>query len=245
MDKCKIISNPNPKMTKLILETIATGQSKIMPDYPWYLATNKNPGLTDYLTTNWNKLNYSKFYNKNPKLFDLMMNDPNPSWSILSEREEPEFADFLIKNEEKLNLRLLARNSNPGLTDFIIKIAYKLNMDYLSDNRNPKLTELKNKNKDKLNWIVISAHCNNELLLNNLDKAHWCSLSGNENSEIIETLINNPDKVNYDRISKNENKKLIKFKEIHKDKLTDQYCAHSNILEIDNSFYIKLAQQLG
>jgi len=57
-------------------------------------------------------------------------------------------------------------------------------------------------------------------------------------------LINNPGKVNYEKISRNENKKLIKFKEMHKDKLTDQYCAHSNILEIDNSFYIKLARQL-
>ena len=242
--KCKIIGNSNPKMTKLILEIIATGQAKNMPDYSKYLTNNKNPGLTDYFTTNWSTLNDSKFLNKNPKLFNLMMNDPDPNWGYLSQREEPEFAEFLIKNEEHLDLIMLARNSNPGLTDFIINIAHKLEMECLSFNKNPKLMELKKKNKDKLCWGYISACYGNELLLENLNMASWRSLSKNRNPEITETLINNPDKVDYENISRNANKKLIKFKEMHKDKLTDLYCAHSNILEIDNNFFIKFMQQL-
>ena len=65
VDKGKIMSNTNPKMAKLILKTIHSASSN--KDYLWNLAFNKNPGLTDYLTTNWNKLPNTKFLNKNPK----------------------------------------------------------------------------------------------------------------------------------------------------------------------------------
>lgn len=237
----KIIVNKNPKMAKLIKSVALTKSSTDS----WYLSMNSNPGLTEYLTKHWKLLPKTKFTNTNPKLFNLMINDPNPCWLSLSGREETEFAEFLIKNEEHLDLDELAKNSNPGLTELIIKISHKLNMKQLTKNKNPALLELKKRNKDKLYWNYISEYCKDELLLENLDKAHWWGLSKNENREITETIVNNSDKVDYHGLAFNRNKKLIKFKEIHKDKLTDQYCTHSNILEIDNNFYIKLAQQLG
>jgi hypothetical protein len=119
-------------------------------------------------------------------------------------------------------------------------------MHYLSENKNPGLLELKKRNKDKLNWKFISTYGKDELLLENLDLVDWLSLSDNENQELTETLIDSLDKVHYNGIALNSNKKLIKFKETHKDKfLHFSLCSHSNIMEIDNNFYIKLAQQLG
>ena len=245
-NKVKIIINTNPKMAKLILETLHSVTPSRRQEYLWDLAWNKNPGLTDYLTTNWNKLPNTKFLNKNPKLFNLMMSDPYPYWNWLSGREEPEFADFLIKNERYLNIQELSKNSNPGLTEFIINISCEINMHYLSENKNPGLLELKKRNKDKLNWEFISTYGKDELLLENLDLADWLSLSCNKNQELTEILINNPDKVNYNEIALNSNKKLIKFKEAHEDKFHHfSLCSHSNIMEIDSNFYIKLAQQLG
>jgi hypothetical protein len=237
----KIITNKNPKMAKLIQETVSFESLNDMS----YVAMNSNPGLTEYLTKNWKLLPKLKFINRNPKLFNLMMNDPNPCWSNLSGREEPEFSEFLIKNEEHLDLEMIAKNGNPGLTEFIIKLSPKLNMWFLTHNKNPDLLELKKSNKDKLDWNYISEYCKDELLLENLDKVHWWGLSKNENREITETIINNPDKVDYHGLSFNRNKKLIKFKEIHKSKLSyHALCSRSNILEVDNSFYIKLARQL-
>jgi hypothetical protein len=245
-NKGKIIANTNPKMAKLILETIRLFPLNRMQDYLWGLASNENPGLTDYLTTNWNKLPNTKFLNKNPKLFDLMMSDPNPYWNWLSTREEPEFADFLIKNEKYLNIEEILKNSNPGLTEFIINISYQINKYCLSENKNPGLLELKKRNKDKLNWRFISTYGKDELLLENLDLADWLSLSDNENQELTEILINSPDKVNYNEIALNSNKKLIKFKEAHEDKFHHfSLCSRSNIMEINSNFCFKLAQQLG
>ena len=235
----KIIVNKNPKIAKLIKSMAKL--TKYSTD-SWYLSTNSNPGLTEYLTKHWKLLPKTKFTNMNPKLFNLMMNDPNPCWISLSGREEPEFADFLIKNEENLNLDEIAKNSNPGLTDFIIKISHKLNMKQLTKNKNPGLSELKKSNKDKLDWNYISCG-KDKLLLDNLGLADWAALSRNENQEVVETIVNNPDKVDYNGLSFNRNKKLIKFKEIHRSKLTHRaLCSNSNILEIDNSFYIKFMQ---
>jgi len=225
--KIRLLSSTNPRLANFIIQN---QQLK-------YIANNSNPGLTDYIIENWNKLPPTKFKNKNPKLFGLIMNDPNPDWRFLSGRVEIEFAEFLINHKNDLIWREVSFNSNPGLTKFLICNESDLYWPEITRNKNPRLMKLKIKNKLKLDWNYIS-QCYGQFLLDNIELANWKFVSRNKTPILTQLIMDNYDKLDYKALSSNKNKKLDSFKLKHLDKLDHKKLSlYINITRLSNRFY--------
>jgi len=224
----KLVKSRDPIMADFIISQ--------MKRYPIHVAMNSNPGLTYFLILNWETLDNNKIHNKNPKLFELIMQSikTKDDWIFISGRTEIEFAEFLIKNKQHLHWITISRNHNSGLTDFIIENEKEICKQTLTYNENPKLLQLKIKYKDELDWNHISGEYSNELLLDNLDRANWDDLSQNQNPELTNVIISHPEQVSFNYLSRNKNKMLDNFKKEHKDKLDHTAMSiYSNIMEID------------
>ena len=225
--KFRLSRSTNPRLANFIIHN---QQLK-------YIANNSNPGLTDYIIENWNKLPPTKFKNKNPKLFELIMNDPNPDWNFLSGRVEIEFAEFLINHKNDLIWKEVSFNSNPGLTKFLICNEPNLYWPGITRNKNPRLMKLKIKNKLKLDWDYIS-HYGGQFLLDNIELANWKFVSGNRNPILTKLIMDNYNKLDYEVLSSNKNKKLDNFKLKHLDKLDHKKLSlYMNITRLLNNFY--------
>jgi len=201
-----VIGSTNPKLVDLIIRSL-----RHVDYYDCYnVAINHNPGLTQYLKDNWKYLPHVKFLNKNSKLFDLMMNDPDPNWKALSSRTEPEFSDFLIRNKLNLNWHVVSNNSNSGLTDFLIENEDLLDKDTIVYNRNPKLLHLRIKYLKPPHWNYLSEF-DDDLPLLYPECIVWKFMSLNPSKKLTKLIIDNHKKLDYSRLSRNKNSKLNKF----------------------------------
>ena len=175
--------NPNPKIAKLIIDLKD-------PDY-YAIAVNPNPGLTEFIIKNINKINTCYLAkNINPMLADLIISFNNIKYdSDICTNPNPGLTDFLLLNKsfilnsfaafyklsrntnpllvelimENPDWYIISRNSNIGLTDFILSHPDEVNYDSLSSNTNPLLAELIIKNKHRLNWYNIFENSNSGL----------------------------------------------------------------------------------
>jgi len=219
----------DPRLSDLLIRNIGKVSDAVIASCP-------NPYLTDYIITNWKKLPKDKFWNRNPRLFNLIMNDPDVDWTYVSERTEVEFAEFLIKNKEHLYWKAIVVNHNSGLTKFIIENESMLDLSLLILNRNPELMDLKIKNINKLDRkSILTYHRNADLLLR-LDRIHlieWMHVFKNPNPKLTDLITSTVCSWN-NQLSENTNKKLEKYKYERRDRLNHSLLSkHHNILELD------------
>ena len=100
-----LTKNKNPRIVSYLLKHYKTVSNYV--GHAYYLSTmaqNSNPGLTDHIRENWDKLPSKKFLNKNPGLYDLMVPKSKQDFYLLSERSEEYFTDLLRKNWNKLKV---------------------------------------------------------------------------------------------------------------------------------------------
>lgn len=222
----------DPRLSDLLLKNIGNVSDEI-------ISLCSNPYLTDYIITNWKTLPDDKVFNRNPKLFNLIMNDPDIDWVYVSQRTEIEFAEFLIKNKEHLYWKEITYNHNPGLTNFIIENEINLDLNLLTLNRNPKLMDLKIKNITRLNRRHILMYPRNADLLLILHQLNPISPEElrfvfKNSSPKLTDLITSFQCLWPHVLSENTNKELEEYKYKQRDTLNHSTMSkYHNILELD------------
>ena len=180
------------------------------PEYIDWEILSTNPAAIDLLLENYTKIEWVHFC-KNPAAIDILLQDEDAIvWNAFSENPHPKAIDLLTKNKGMIDYYELA--TNPSASELIIeqletaffvivtktnphyKIENKIKINYIRRLCMNETTELINyiysHYYEYIDWKVLSRNCGAvDILLENMDKIDYISLSANSHPKIIKLMM--------------------------------------------------------
>jgi len=140
---------------------------------------SKNPATIDMLLHYNNKCNIYNFnQNPHPKAIQYLIDNPDKIiWESMSNNENS------IKVFEKYGYSKadwLALSKNPDFIDVLLQNKHRIYWPFFSINPHPKAIDYLTRNPHLIDWTFLSMNPSaEELLLENIDKVVWTTLSRN------------------------------------------------------------------
>lgn len=147
----------------------------------WYSLLS-NPFAIDMIVENFDKikkLNYTVLLSQNPKAVELLSNNIDKiDWFYLS--TNPSAMELLHQYPEKINWTGLSINTNSSAVKMLLKNPEKIKWSNFCRNTNPMVIEYLKEHPERIVWSSLCVNTSaEELILQNLDKIDWISLSAN------------------------------------------------------------------
>ena len=180
------------------------------PEYIDWEILSANPFAIDLLLENPEKIEWIPFC-KNPAAIDILLQDEDTIvWNAFSENPHPKAIELLTKNKRMIDYFELA--TNPSATELIIEqlkskffenipnddshyiIKQNIHKNYIRRLCMNESTELINyiykHYYTYIDWKVLSRNCGAvDILLKNMDKIDYMSLSANSHPKIIKLMM--------------------------------------------------------
>jgi hypothetical protein len=187
----------------------------------------ENPDIIDWfwLTTN-----------KNPRIIEYIYNNLHKITNIYSLCENPNTVEILYTMKaDELKMFHLLQNKNENVKNIIINNIDKINENLLIETNSPYYDIIPNNFEEKIKWyckgyVMTKTY---EELKNNLHNINWSILSKINSDDCVRILEENPDKIDWDEICLNKNHKVINIINNNLDKINwSLLCNNKNAYDI-------------